>query len=439
MSSEVTSRSASVGDPPTAALIGHPNGSPQRKRVLTSILLAYFYDSYDLFILSLCMASIIATLGINYAEGGLLSSASMLGAAVGSIIFGILAENRGKKFTLVVCLLWFGIGTGLVLLVDSWLQWMILRFLTCLAIGGVFGPAMVLIRDHWAPKFHIGLSALMVSIFAVAAVFASLLARLVLVVDWRILFLVGTTAIIVAAICQICIPNDFVRKPKSATPKDSTSVDTAKPIKKIGFKDIFRSDVRKITLLALTFNIFMMAANWGFNTWVPTFIVNERGVDPAMMTNYTLIIYGVMFFGYQVGAFCASKIGKRRVIFIAFLCAAVFMLLYLIVQNGTFLFFCGPLVGFMFGAISGVFSAFCAELYPNDIKAFGSGFCFNFGRIGSVIAPFTIGMIADNFGLGSGLIVVPIVCALAAATVLILPESYEADQAAKAAKTKALS
>ncbi len=42
-----------------------------------------------------------------------------------------------------------------------------------------------------------------------------------------------------------------------------------------------------------------------------------------------------------------------------------------------------------------------AEIYPTDIRATAQGFTYNIGRIGSAVAPWAVGHLADTHGFGA--------------------------------------
>jgi len=81
-------------------------------------------------------------------------------------------------------------------------------------------------------------------------------------------------------------------------------------------------------------------------------------------------------------------------------------------------------VGFGLPGVGGVLGAYFAELFPERIRAYAGGFCWNMGRIGAVLAPYTIGEIGSRYGLSTGLAVTGVVYVIGALALLLLPETY---------------
>lgn len=143
----------------------HESGTRHRWRVLNMTFLAYLYDSLDLQILAICMQVIVASLGLSLTDAGWLASATMVGTAIGGILFGRAAENWGRKNAAVLCLIEFGIFTAAVYWVTSWEQLMVLRFLQGIGRGGLWGPSVALVADHRARA-----AGFMLSTFAVGGI-----------------------------------------------------------------------------------------------------------------------------------------------------------------------------------------------------------------------------------------------------------------------------
>lgn len=398
-------------------------GSSKRWSVLLATSLTYFYDSYDLVILAIAMPVLIKVLGISMAQGGLLASVTMVGAALGSIIIGMIAENRGRRYSLILSMIWFGVGTGFVYCINSWESWMALRFITGVAIGGVFGPCVALITVHWAPKYRARATAFMLSTFAIGAVVASFVGRFSLSYDFRILFATGASSAIVALAFWYLIPADndqrFIEKTSDAKPV----------AEKVAFKEIFSGESGKRTILGTVLQCCSLGGFWGAITWIPTFLTKERGLSLETMANFSFLMYTGMFIGYQFFGYLGDKIGRKKALACSFLTDVVAIPVYLMIENGMFLFWWGLLVGMGFGGLFGVTGAFFAELFPQRIRALAGGFCYNVGRFGAIIAPFTVGVIGQTYGLRVGLLVACGVFLIGVLILSMLPETFRSKEA----------
>jgi MFS family permease len=390
-------------------------GTAYRWRVLWAGFASYLIDSYDLIVLAIAMPVLLKVLNISLPEGGLIASATMVGAMAGSIGFGLLAENYGRRFALLLSLLWLGVGMGLVLFIGTWKEWMVLRFATGIAIGGLWGPCSALIAEHWAPAYRARASSLVYSSFAIGAVLASLAGRLVLTKDWRILFLLGTLSILLTFLVARLVPK----------PAGRTGGGEAAPVAKVRLADIFRGGLWKTTVLATLVSLFNLAGYWGAAYWIPTFLIRERGLSLTTMADFSLFMYVGMFIGFQLFGFIADKVGRRRSLIASFITVAGSVAVYIFIRNATFLFWWGAVVGIGVSGVAAALGAYYAELFPEHLRAYAGGFCWNMGRIGAVVAPYTIGLIGKMYGLQVGLGVTVVINLLGVAPLLFLPETLK--------------
>lgn len=400
--------SASAGSP-------EPSGTAHRWKVLWAAFVTYLLDSYDLIVLAIAMPVLLKVLDISLPEGGLIGSATMVGAVAGGVVFGLIAENYGRRFSLILALLWLGVTMGFIYFIHTWGAWLVLRFVTGIAVGGIWGPCSALIAEHWAPRYRGRAASLVLSSFAIGAMLASFVGRLVLTVDWRFLFLAGTSSILFAVMVARIVPPDPVRVAGGSRGKTE----------RIGIGAIFKGGLARTTFLATLVSIVNLAGYWGAAYWIPTFLTFERGLSLTMMANFSLFMYIGMFFGFQFFGVLSDGIGRRNAMIVAFLMVAFSIAVYIVVPNPVFLFWWGIVVGFGLPGVGGILGAYYAELFPERIRAYAGGFCWNTGRIGAILAPYTIGYLGKHYGLQTGLAVTCVVYVLGALLLLFLPETLK--------------
>jgi MFS family permease len=81
--------------------------------------------------------------------------------------------------------------------------------------------------------------------------------------------------------------------------------------------------------------------------------------------------------------------------------------------------------GLGIGGAPGVFGSFFTELFPERMRALSGGFVFNMGRIGAILAPYTIGVLAKTWGLASGLCLAAVIYLIGVVFLLLLPETLK--------------
>jgi MFS family permease len=391
-------------------------GTAYRWRVLWAAFFSYLVDSYDLIALAIAMPVLLKVLAISLPEGGLLGSATMLGAIAGSVVFGLLAENRSSRFALILSLVWLGAGMAAVVLVSGWGQWMALRFFTGLAIGGLWGPCSALVAEHWTPAFRARAASFVYSSFAVGAVVASLVGRLALGTNWRLLFLAGVCSVPLALVVAWLIPAG----------KGAVAGGARREAEKgVGVGAIFGKQLIRTTILATLVSFFNLAGYWGVAYWVPTFLVMERGLSLSAMANFSLFMYACMFAGFQLFGMMADKAGRRPAMMAAFLLVSLSVAVFIVSSNALFLFFWGGVVGVGVSGVAAAVGAYYAELFPERLRAYAGGFCWNAGRIGAVLAPYTIGYIGKVHGLTTGLAITCAINLMGVVVLFFLPETLE--------------
>jgi hypothetical protein len=159
-----------------------------------------------------------------------------------------------------------------------------LRLVTGVAIGGV---GTVRGADTGRPRLGRG-RVFVFSSFAIGAIVASLVGRLVLDIDWRWLFFAGVVSLPAALLVRHLVPPDPARTGNRAGDRP-----------RVGIGAIFEGGLAKTTLLASLVSIVNLAGYWGAAFWIPTFLTAERGLSVTTMVGFSFVMYVGMFFGFQ--------------------------------------------------------------------------------------------------------------------------------------------
>ncbi|XYI35799.1 MFS transporter [Cupriavidus oxalaticus] len=401
------------------------NPAALKWRVLLGCFLSYMFDAVDIIILAIAMPAITASLHITQAQAGLLVTATLLGIGVSSVVMGRLADTLGRRTALLLSLVTFGTLTMAIAAVTDWRQILLLRFLAGLGLGGVWSAAAAHVNETWPAHQRGRATAFVLSSFSAGAAVAALAAAWVLpLYGWRMLFLICGAAVVIAIVyVWLRVPESEVwRAQRSGTLSAKTGAGSAR------LADLFAPGTLRTTLLGTATSALALSAYWGASTWLPTFLVRERGLDVATMASFVAVLNVGMFLGYNAFGVLADRIGKQRAVIASLVGSGLTLPIYTFVTDHVTLLVLGPVFAF-FMAFAGLVGSYFAELFPTRIRATGAGFCFNVGRGISAFSPLALGWAATAFGFAPGIALCGALFLLSAAVVALLPRAASEQEA----------
>jgi len=396
-----------------------PDARPAVKwHVLIACFLAYAFDAMDFMLLALAMPAMISEWNLSLSEAGLLGTATLAGVGLSSIVVGWYADNYGRRPALMASLVVFGVLTGAIALARGWADLMVLRFLAGLGLGGVWGVAAAFISETWPAAQRSRATAFVLGSWPIGFGGAALIAAVVLPsYGWRALFLCGLGAVVAAIYTAVFVPESAAWADQRAQRRRSAS----EP-QRVSIGELFAPEYLRTTLFGTLASASALVGYWGANTWIPTYLVKDRGLDAADMSWFVIMLNIGMFVGYQAFGWLADKIGRPAALLWSFGGAVVMLPIYGLTANTTLLFWLGPVVALFF-CYAGIFGSYFSELYPARIRSLGAGFCFNVGRGISALAPFVLGIVATRYSLGVSVALCAVGFLFAALFTLLLARS----------------
>ncbi|MEM4311831.1 MAG: MFS transporter [Nitrososphaerales archaeon] len=335
---------------------------------------------------------IMNELNLNYAQGGFLASSFFFAYTSMQPLAGYLGDRFGRKLILSLGGLIWTLSTFLISLSNSFWQIFFLRLLTGIGQGTYFSNDRSLIA-HYTPKDKLGLG-LGLSFtglglgFGISVIFGGFLAELL---GWRNLFLIYSIPSLVTIIL-------FLSLIKEPSKKDYNSK-TQSLSKWILLKD------KNLWIIYLA-GISPIYTQWVLATWAPIMFLELGEKDLGLASAYTSV-FGFSIFGMALSGSLSDRVmqrGKgRKYVTLLYMSLLVIMLFFLTL----ILSFKWPLwtliIGifftgfFMWGCWSPIF-AYLAERVPSELRGLAYGLLNAFNFIGSVIAPWSTGLIRDLTG-----------------------------------------
>ena len=355
---------------------------------------------------------------------GYLVCAFLLGAATGGYLFGLVGDRLGRAKAMALSILCYSVFSLFTYFVQTPLQLWLLRFLTCLGIGGMWPNGISLVSEAW-PKISRPVLAGAIGTAANVGILCFALLTLTVLIDlnsWRWTFLVGGAPLILGVYTWLVVPES----PKwiAVNQQSLASENIGKP----GMGEIFSKPILKTTILGILCGTIPLFGGWGVSNWASAWsseigdskkvAASSDSTDGATKTatdeqqpkssstnskaNPTLKSWTTISrslpgsISSLLGGFLAAYLGRKRVYFClslgALICTQI--LFRLPSPNHEYFQLVNGCLGFFSGFFFGWLPLCLPEMFPTRLRATGAGVSFNFGRILTAI-----GVLVSAFAL----------------------------------------
>ena len=417
--------------------------TPQQRRSGLAAWLGWMFDGLDMHLYTLVAAPFVAQLLLASSPGLLMldvaapvvkeksswiQAAFLIGWALGGGFFGRAGDRLGRSRTLALTILTYATFTGLAFFAQTWWQLLIFRFLAALGIGGEWAVGASLLSETWPIRLRPWIAAVLQTgvnlgvLLACGVVFFT--AHLASYP--RVVFLAG----IVPALIVFWIRRQVPEPPEWEHARAQSR--GAAP----GIADLFRGEVRRITLLVMLVCGTSLTAWWGFMFWNLQHLRNlpelaswsSKDREQLGSTAFFLII-GISIFGNFFAAALAKWLGYRRAI--ALMCLGLFGSMFgcfVVPRAHESLIAWDAAVGF-FSGMFGLFTMYLPPLFPTLLRTTGAGFCYNIGRLAAAFGTVYFGLFAKLGDFRLPLLCASFLCLPPAVLVLFLSEPPSTDPA----------
>jgi MFS family permease len=336
---------------------------------------------------------------------GIGTSLLLVGWAVGGIVFGKVCDRIGRTRTLMLTMAMYAFGTALCAVAPNLTFLFACRAIASLGIGGEWAAGASMVAEVVPEKRRVEAGAILYTSAPMGlflATYATYWIQGVALVGrpevaWRYVFLCGLIPAGVAFVVRM-----FVKEPERWQKSTSAAVPA--------ISELFTPRWRATTLSGLAMALVALISWWSCNAFISTIAGGLARVDAAELKlagdavtahvqQWGKFATNLFNIGGLIGTLLtiplAKHMGRKKMY-------ALYFLLSGLALFGTFGLGLAPhdrLYGYFFIGLTvfGVFGSFTyylPELYPTRLRATGSGFCYNAGRIIAAAGPFLVGHVA---------------------------------------------
>ncbi|MEU6642634.1 MFS transporter [Saccharomonospora sp. NPDC046836] len=370
------------------------------------------------------VSALLSTLGV-YAVGFLMRP-------VGGIVFGRIADRRGRKFALLVTMTLMAVCSLAIGLIPTYatvgalasLLLVLLRLLQGFAHGGESTVVGVYIAEIATPKRRALWSSLtFVAIFGGAVVAYLVGAAVTTIYDdatvvdwaWRIPFIVGGLAAlaVVGLRSQMSEPEVYA---------DAATAMTKAPRASLG---------ERLRVIGLIFALMagVTAAHYTWQSYASTYAITQKGMDASAAFWMSLVATSIAMMTVPLFGVLADRVGRRPMLL--FFAIAAFVLQFPLMQlisDRPWTLLVASTVGLLLVSTACSISAAMSEIVPTHVRAqvLGIGYSLSVALFGGT-APYLNQMFNSEGIPWAASVYIMVLAVITGVAALRIPETRNAD------------
>ena len=361
----------------------HARQSTALIRVLTCMMFFMFAMTTDA--VGSIIPSLIDEFDLSLSAASAFHYVPMISIALGGLLLGFLADRIGRKRTIVLGLVLYGIGSLLFIVGNTFGFFIVLLGMSGIGVSVFKVGALGLIGDITrSPREHTSLMNTVEGFFAVGAIVGpAVVASLITAgISWKFLYLLA--AIICGGLTLAAL---WVEYPSIQQSSDKPS-----------------SMSQTMTLIknpfALGFSILIMlyvSVEVAIYVWMPTWLEDYTGPTPWLATYALTIFFILRATGRFLGAWLLNHLAWDTVLVV--LAAAIFLCFAGSLAGGPGLaVWLLPLSGLFMSVMYPTLNSKGISCFPKDEHGAIAGVILFFTAFAAAIGPLAMAAVSDVFG-----------------------------------------
>jgi putative MFS transporter len=411
-------------------------------KILIVAALSLFFDTLDTAVTGFVLASIRTMWHFDAKTIGVVSAIGLSGYLVGSFICGFVADNIGRKKTILFTLILysaFSASRGLSKTVDM-LAW--LNFFTWFFVGAESSTVPTYLAELWPSRIRGKLVGWMMAFFGAGIAFSSVWSLLIIpTLGWRWALVLTAPFALIGGVMRSVLPESPRWLIRAGRPADAELVmirieaevshSTEHPLtpvvpgqagqdqfaERTDPKQLLRAAYRNVTLMLWVAWFAEYGVLYTYQIFLPTILAAE-GHSIVNSFRYSVVIYSSVIPGYVLGGYLVEWLDRKYTILLSFVSIAAFGTLFAHSRSpAQIMTFAGATVFFISLGSTAIYT-YTPEVYPTEIRATAMGIASAWGRVGAVTMLLIFGRFFAIFHKSLLFLVIAPVLIIAAIVVL---------------------
>jgi len=398
-------------------------------------------DGYDLVVYGATVPLLMRAFKMGPAQAGAIAGYALIGALVGALVFGSLADKIGRKKTIILCASLFSVCMGLTGFTNGPLWFGVLRFLMGIGIGGSMPNVIALSSEYSPGRNRTMMGGTVSGGMQIGGIAAALIAMwLFPMFGWRSVFFVGAVPLLFLPLYAKLLPESpvhlfksgrlaelrgFLQRVRPTEPlAEDTQFEINKGTGKAPIAAVFQEGRAFSTIVIWIMYFMNMYVIFGFTVWLPKLMMNN-GYSLGSGLFFLLTLQVVSYIGVWIFGTIADRLGGRPTLVVAFLLAFVCIALVPYTRNFGLLSLLVGLSGFGFSGGQGVMNGYVGSYYAPTIRSTGVGLAFGVGRLGAILGPALTGILMSlQLSFHANMMILALPGIIAAICILLVNDKY---------------
>ena len=364
----------------------------------------YCLTALDTMLIGAVVRPIASEWGLSIVTIGYLLSVGFVGMFFGALLFGRLSDVIGRRRTIIIVLLLESIFTALHGIAYDLSSLILFRFLAGIGLGGALPQPGIYISEYVPAKYRGRFLGFIESSWVYGALLSLIFPYVTIPsLGWRLTFLIGLAPIIVIPFAVLWLPesirylskrgdNDKIKEILVKYKITSeTQIEFSVSKSRYSISDLFSPKYIRRTILLFILWASLVYTYYGIFIWLPSIYSVEFNMTILKSLWWTIIVTLFQIPGYYSATYLLDKIGRKKVLVIYLIIAGFASLSLALSTRLLWVLAWSAVISFFnLGAWAALY-AYTPELYPTEIRGFGSGAAASIGRVAGIIAPILTG------------------------------------------------
>jgi benzoate transport len=361
-------------------------------------------DGFDILAITFAGPGIMREWGLGPGGLGVVISTGLVGMSIGSLLIAPLADTRGRRPIILLCLILMTLGMLFSATSNSVLALAIWRVITGLGIGGMLASINAMVAEYSNDARRDFCVSLMTIGYPLGGMLGGMAAAWLLgEFDWRSVFIFGgVVSIAIFAVVWWRLPESIEFLVFKRSPDALTEINAI--FRRMGRAAVVELPVRvrqervsvwkefdstlatRTMLICVAYFLYMLTCYYALG-WIPSIVAAlgftaSVGAEVSVWTNLGGIIGGALL-GYL-----ARHIGLKPLASGAMIATALALTVFGRTQPDLFALKAVAFVlgFFLYSSAVGFYATF-VRVFPTNLRATGTGLAIGLGRFGGMLGP----------------------------------------------------